>query len=189
MEELEQESEENSMEDGPNEPADQMSHEDDPEYVIEIEYSNFITRFDLDEIVESIDRIIETELFEAFNPEYRFLRRSYPYLNYPVLSEGSGLSFIGIRSVESGSIWLTVIASGAVATYVARRFKKGIDKSLFAEELERSGRMVGDVMGGALRRINDWAEKYVPKQKELGGNVKRIAVRKKKSAEGGEKQP
>jgi hypothetical protein len=104
-------------------------------------------------------------------------------------SEGTGLSFVGIKGIDAGSILLTVFAGGAVAAYVARRFKKGVDKSLLAEELERSGRMAGDVMGSALNRINNWAEKYVPKQKELGGNVKRVTVRKKKSAEAGEKQP
>jgi len=52
-----------------------------------------------------------------------------------------------------------------------------------AEQLERSGHLAGDVFGSALARINDWAEKYVPKQRELGGQVKAIRVNRKTKPE------
>jgi hypothetical protein len=157
--------------------GNEMSNENEPEYTIAIEYDDFLTRFDLDEILSSIDRIIEDELLSELDPEFRFWRRHhYPY---PYYREAPELSYVGITAVDRGSIILTVLASGAVATYVARRFKKGVDKSMFAEELERSGRMAGDVLGSALTRINDWAEKYVPKQRELGGKVKKVTVKRK----------
>ena len=153
-----------------------MSFENEPEYTIAIEYDDFLTRFDLDEILSSIDRIIEDELLSALDPKFHFFWRRDHYSYY---REAPELSYVGITAVDRGSIILTVSASTAVAVYVAHRFKKGVDKSMFAEELERSGRMAGDVFGPALARINDWAEKYVPKQRELGGKVKKITVKRK----------
>jgi hypothetical protein len=176
--------EEDGPEDPPDEPEDEMEGSEEPEYTITIEYDEFITRFDLDEILRSIDRIIEIEVFDYFDPEFRFLRRRYPYSAPYWENAEPEFSYLGIRSISSGSITLAVFASGAVVGYVARRFKKGVDKSLLAEELERSGRLTGNVFGSALTRINDWAEKYVPKQRELGGRVTKIAVkRKRKSGE------
>ena len=158
---------------------DEMASEDEQEYSIIIEYDDFLTRFDLEEILSSMDRIIEDELLSEFDPEFRFWRKHrYPFSYW--YRDTPELSYIGITAVDRGSIILTVLASGAVATYVARRFKKGVDKSLFAEELERSGRLAGDVFGSALARINDWAEKYVPKQRELGGKIKSVKVERKR---------
>ena len=154
-----------------------MSHQNAPEYTITIEYNDFLTRFDIDEILSSIDRIIEDELLSVLDPHYEFLRRNgYFYLYH---QETPQLSYIGITAVDRGSISLIVLSSGAIAGYVAHRFKKGVDKSLLAEELERAGQIVGDVLGRVLGRINDWAEKYVPKQRELGGKVKKITVKRK----------
>lgn len=157
--------------------------EENEEYLITIDYDDFLTRFDLDEILSSIDRIIEDELFSELDPEFHFWRRRY-YAFYPYLyREAPEFSYVGITSVNRGSIILTVIVSGAVATYVAKRFKKGVDKSLLAEQLERSGRLAGNVLGSVLERVNDWAEKYVPKQKELGGRIKSIRVEHKHKPE------
>jgi hypothetical protein len=157
-----------------------MEKEENPEYSIVIEYDDFLTRFDLDEILSSIDKIIEEELLDYDDPDYRFLRRRYPFAYWH--RDQPELSYIGIAGVSQGSIILTVFASGAVAAYVARRFKRGVDKSLLADQLERSGQLAGDILGAALSRINDWAERYVPKQKELGGKVTKVrAVRKRKS--------
>lgn len=168
------------FDDDKDDDKDDMQNEDYPEYLIIIEYDDFLTRFDLDEILSSIDRIIEDELLSEFDPEFRFWRRHhFPYW----YRDAPELSYIGISAVDRGSMILTVLASGAVATYVARRFKKGVDKSLLAEQLERSGQLVGDVFGSVLERINDWAETYVPKQRELGGKVKKVrAERKRKNA-------
>jgi len=154
-----------------------METDNNPEFSIIIDYDGFLTRFDLDEILSSIDGIIEDELLSEFDPDYRFMRRRYPYPYW--YRETPELSYIGITAVDRGSIILTVIASGAVATYVARRFKKGVDKSLLAKQIERSGKMTGDVLGSVLKRINDWAEKYVPEQRELGGKVKKVHVERK----------
>jgi len=155
-----------------------MATEDEQEFSIVIDFDDFLTRFDLDEILSSIDRIVEDELLSQLGPGPRFWGL-YPY-PYPIsLREAPELSYVGITSVDRGSIVLTVIASTAVATYVARRFKKGVDKSLLAEELERSGRLTGNVIGSVLGRVNDWAEKYVPKQRELGGKVRAVRAERK----------
>ncbi len=177
----EEEMEDDGDEDSPDEPGSPMESDDNPEYSIIIEYEDFLTRFDLDEILSSIDRIIESELVEYYYPEFRYLRTSYPYLFKLGLAEDSDLSYIGIKSIGSGSIELTVVAGAFVVGYVARRFKKGIDKSLFAEELERSGRLAGDILGRVLSRVNNWAQRYVPKQRELGGKVTKITARRKRS--------
>ena len=156
-----------------------MANGVEQEYSILIEYDDFLTRFDLEEILSSIDRIIEDELLSRFDPEFRFwLRLHYPFPYWHL--DAPELSYVGITAVDRGSIILTVLASGAVATYVARRFKKGVDKSLLAEQLERSGQLAGDVLGSALARINDWAEKYVPKQRELGGKIKSLRLERKR---------
>ncbi len=159
-----------------------MNNEEDPQYTITIEYEDFVTRFDLDEILSSIDRIIEAELLDYFDPDFRFSRRRYPYLLPYRDGPDSELSFLGIKSVDAGSITLTVFVGGVVIGYVARRFKKGVDKSLFAEELERSGRMAGDVFGTVLGRVNNWAERHVPKQRELGGRVTKITAQRKRKS-------
>ena len=156
-----------------------MSDESEFEYSIAIEFKNFITRYDLDEILTSIDGIIELELIDLWGPEWIFSRRYFgPFFN----TEKPTFSYLGIESVNSGSIIITVVTGAAVLAYVVRRFKKGVDKSLLAEELERSGRLSGDLIGHALHRINNWAERYVPKQREAGGNVTGIKVERKPRA-------
>lgn len=160
---------------------------DDSEFSITIEYDGFVTRFDLDEILGAIDRIVEIEILDYWDPEFRFLRRRYPYY-WPYWEQTEpDFSYIGIKSVEASSITLGVFLGGVVVGYVAHRFKKGVDKSLFAEELERSGCLTGNVVGVLLQRINDWAERYVPKQRELGGRVTKITAAPKKARKGGEK--
>jgi hypothetical protein len=147
---------------------DYLRSGNDIEYSIIIEYEDFLTRFDLNEILCSIDRIIENELFPHVNAGEHSLRR-----------QNLNLSYLGITSIEHGSINLSVIASNAVAKYVATHFRKGIDESILSEQLERSGKLVGDLLGRILIPINDWAEKYVLKQKQTGGNVKKIKVSRK----------
>lgn len=156
-----------------------METDNKPEYKIIIEYDDFLTRFDLEEILSSIDGIIEDELLSDFNSDFPLTRR-HKYRHPPWYREAPGLSYIGITAVGRGSITLSVIFSNAVSTYVARRFKKGVGKSLLAKELERSGKLTGDKLGSVLKRINDWAEEYVPEQRELGGKVKKIRVLKKR---------
>jgi hypothetical protein len=154
--------------------------DDAAEYSITIEFNGFITRFDLDEILSSIDRLIEEELFDSFGPDFfDYRRRRYPF--HPYLNrEVPAFSYLGITSVESGSITLGVVIQGAVVAYVARRFKKGVDESLLAKELQRSGRLSGNALGYILERINNWAERYVPEQREIGGNVTKIEAKQRK---------
>ena len=155
-----------------------MEIDNSQEFSIIIDYDDFLTRFDLDEILSSIDEIIEYELLSQFDPTYIFMRRIYQHSYWN--RETPKLSYLGITSVDRGSIILTVIASGVVATYVARRFKKGVNESLLAKQIERSGKMTGDVLGGVLKRINDWVEDYLPEQQKLGGKVKKIRVERKR---------
>lgn len=64
---------------------------------------------------------------------------------------------------------------------------KGVNQSLFAEELERTGRIIGDLLGSILMRVNNWAEQYVRKQMELGGRVTKIIAQQKCRADDREK--
>jgi hypothetical protein len=141
------------------------------EYEIVVDYNEFLTRFDLDEVISSIDRIIESSIVPLFVefPSYY----PYEYIRDPIFS------YVGIKGVSRGSMVLEIIISTAVVTYVARRFKKGVDVSLLADEIERSGRITGDFFGGLLQRLNNWGEQYVRKQREKGGNITRIQVRKR----------
>ena len=155
-----------------------MTTEEGPEYSIIIEYDDFLTRFDLEEILSSIDRIIEDEFLSTFEPEFHLLGREkyqYPYW-YRVRPD---LSYVGINAVGRGSINLTVFASAAVAKYVSCRFKREINMCLLVEQLERSGQLAGDIFGSVLAHINDWARKYVPKQREMGGKIKNVRVERK----------
>jgi hypothetical protein len=148
-----------------------MPVDDSLECTIRIEYDDFLTRFDIDEVLGSIDRIIEVEFFLPY--------LDFPPFRYPYLAlDASEFSYVGIKSFDSGSLLLTVFISGSVATYVATRFKRGVNKSLLADQIERSGRLTGDFLARALSKVNDWAEQYVPKQKELGGKITKISVQR-----------
>ncbi len=162
----------------PNQADTRGDTEEAPEYLITIEYEEFLTRLDLDEIIKSIDRIIEDEVLGFNDTPWRYLVRER---FGPIIIEGEHpkFSYVGIRSIDSGSITLTVIVGGAILAYAAKRFRRGVAESLLADELQRSGRLTGDVLGTVLGRINNWAERYVPVQREMGGNVKKISVRRK----------
>ncbi len=155
-----------------------MSKEEEPEYSIIIEFDDFLTRFDLEEILSSIDRIIEDEFLATFEPEFHSLgQQSYQYPYWYRVRPN--LSYVGITAVGRGSINLTIIASAAVAKYVSCRFKREINMCLLAEQLERSGRLAGDILHSVVAHINDWAEKYVPKQREMGGKIKNVRVERR----------
>jgi len=163
----------------PGDAGPHVGEEESPEYLITIEYDNFLTRFDLDEILKSIDRIIEWELLDYY---YDYLplefsaRRRYRASLFGFGDFEPRFSYVGIESVGSGSIILKVVAGIAVLKYVVTRFKKGVDESLLVNELARSGRIAGDLLGALLGRINDWAERYVPTQRQLGGKITKITV-------------
>ena len=141
---------------------------DSIDLTIRISYDDFLTRFDLDEIISSIDRLVEDDQSPGIHGD--------PYLSSGRPSVGPELSYVGIRSIEPGSITLLVIVGSAVATYVAKRFFKGVTKSALGKELERGGRIFGDALGPLAGRINDWAEKWVPQQRAMGGNVTKISA-------------
>lgn len=157
---------------------------DSEEYglTIRIEFDDFITRLDLDEVLESIDRIIEQEIFlyalpKQFPPPA--FRRFFPWDEF----KRPQFTYLGIRSIERGSLIIAGFIGGAVLTYIGTRFAKGVDESLLADELERSGRLTGDSVGRILNRINNWAERYVSRQRDKGGNITKIAAKKEGSDE------
>lgn len=142
---------------------------------IRIEFNDFITRMDLDEILRSIDGIIELELYRHYLP------KSLPYLiGRHALSRAQGqkanISFLGIRSVENGSLLIVAFIGGSVLTYVGKRFARGVDDTALADELRRSGRLTGNAVASLLKRINDWAESHVDWQRERGGNITKVTA-------------
>ena len=158
-----------------------MNDETEHELLITIDFENFVTRFDLDEILGSIDRIIEREIFRDIHPMW-FLSEEFfgPFehkYNQP------RMTYLGIRSINSGSLIIGAFIGGAVLAYVGTRFAQGVDESLLADELKRSGRITGDSVGRILARVNDWAERYIEKQKEKGGNVRAIKARAKQDGD------
>lgn len=153
-----------------------------PEYAITIEYDDFLTRLDLDEIIGSIDRIIEDHLLDFYDvPFFAFRQRYGAYIRDP---DNPEFTYIGIKSINAGSITLTVVVTTGVLFYVTRRFGKGVSESLLADEIQRSGRMAGDVLGNVIKPINDWIERYVPKQQQIGGKVKKISISRKGKGDG-----
>ena len=220
----------------------------EPEFSVLIEYEDFITRLDLNEILGAIDRIIERELGNDHDPE-AWRRQRYPSLlgywadtletlddiiqgalptpfyrrtrrlppRYPSLLRCSaetlssiddmlhgmrpgylyplascfgwgdrwgcdysddiepGVTYVGIKSVSSGSIELFL---GVVTHYAISRFAKGF-RGAFDDQLVRTGRLTGEALSRVLEKINDWAEQYVRKEKRRGGNVTRIKAKPK----------
>lgn len=147
------------------------------EFTIAIEYEEFITRLDLNEVLVSIDTIIESCILDGWTPEFQ--RLGAPIPRGSVGSPEPQFSYVGIQSIESGSIILLAVLGTVVVTYVANRFFQGVNQSILAQEIERSGRIGGELLGPALKKINDWAEQYVPKQRELGGRIIQITAKKK----------
>lgn len=158
-----------------------MENDESLEYLIRIEFDEFITRLDLDEVLSAIDRLIEEELIYDIYPDIHifFSWRKLGYLPWMLGIKRPLFSYIGIRSVESGSIKLSVIIGGAVLRYFGKRFMKGVDESNLADEIIRSGRITGDLMEKILKRVNDWAEPYVKKQQQHGGHISKITIEKK----------
>ncbi|SDA16033.1 hypothetical protein SAMN05216315_1075 [Nitrosospira sp. Nsp18] len=145
----------------------------EPEFTITITYDNFLTRFDLDEILSWIDTLIEDELLSRWHPHL-----CLPSFYLFPLRKASELSFIGIRSTDKGALTLNVAFSTAVAVYVGRRFKPSVGKSFLADQLDLTGGVANGVIEPVMTRINEWATQYVPKQRELGGQVTDIQVKR-----------
>ena len=120
---------------------------DAADFIITIEYDGFLTRFDINEIIEAVDSMIATMLFYP-GPDFGVIPRSRSSLGwwYSWTEQPAPLSFVGIRSIEPGSLTLLVFVSGAVVSYVAHRFAKGVDGSLLGKELERSGQLFGNML-------------------------------------------
>ena len=144
------------------------------QYSIAIEFDNFITRFDLDYVIYTIDRIIdgdEPPEFSDFESDfYYWYRRRYP-----------GYSYVGITSVRQGSVVLSVVISSAVSAYVSKRFFPQFREGRLSEEIKRTAKLADDALGSVLKKINDYFETFVPLQRESGGNIKSVKIRKKRN--------
>lgn len=149
------------------------------ELIIEVDFEEFITRFDIDEVLSNIDRIIESELFNG-HPSYFYTWDGEWVGMHPFSARWRpSISYLGIKSISSGSLLIAAFIGGAVLTYVGTRFARGVDDSMLVDEIKRSGKLTGDSLAPILRKINNWAERYVKSQKELGGNITKIAASKK----------
>lgn len=154
-----------------------MAHEstNSADFSITIEYEGFLTRFDIDEIIEALDSMILSMLSSEVAPRSTLHSRSW--WSYRETQWPSQVSFVGIRSIVPGSLTLLVFIGGVVVSYVGHRFAKGVDHSLLGTELKHSGQLFGNLVGPLVEGFNRWAEQYVPYQKRLNGNVKRLSAR------------
>jgi hypothetical protein len=91
---------------------------DNNRITIRIGFRGFLTRFDLDEVISSIDGLVQSELLLRIP-----VLRQLPVREYP---RAPRLSYVGIVGVRPGSIVLVTLIGGAVAGYVVQRFKKGV---------------------------------------------------------------
>jgi len=147
----------------------------EPQYSIAIEFDDFLTCFDLDYVIDTIDRIID-----GVEP-----RDYFPYddeFPYWYQRRFAGNSYVGITSVRRGSVVLTVLISSAVSSYVARRFFPAFRGGRVSEEIKRTARLSDEVLGQALKKINDHFERFVPLQRDRGGNIKSVKIRKKRTS-------
>lgn len=137
------------------------------EYELVIDFEEFITRQELNYILLSLDRIIEQQLF----PDIYYSRTS---------PRGPVFTYLGITGASAGSIILGLGAGKKIFKYASRRIGLGFERGKFGIELERSGEIVSNALGGILGKLNDWAERYVGSARKKGSNIRGIIVRKKK---------
>jgi len=178
--------------------------DEEDEITVRIEYNDHLNRFDLDELLTSIDYTIADVLSEAgLLVAPTTARRSYHRLRFfggyifpgfiDVDDDAFGaMPFFGIRSFDAGSLLLTGIVSGAVATKVFNRFMRGFRKSKVESEIERLGNVSGTLLSTIISRLNKWGEDYVEDQRATHGNVTSVTVtktRRKKSAPPGSAAP
>jgi len=144
----------------------------EPQYSIKIEYDDFLTRFDLDSVIQIIDRIIDGDDPSGFvDFEYEFdyfYRRRFPINSY-----------VGITSVRRGSLILSVLISSTVSGYVSKRFFPQFREGRLSGEIKRTARLSDEALGSALEKINDFFERFVPLQKQRGGNITSVKMSKK----------
>ncbi|MHB8423308.1 MAG: hypothetical protein ACYDAM_11200 [Leptospirales bacterium] len=150
------------------------------EYTITIEYEDFITRYDLNEVLSAIDLIIERNIFSAlfYPPEY-YQKKRFPFQYIvPFKFRKAEFSYLAIKSISPGSMILLVYLSVEAIKYISKRFKKGDQQSLIVEQIVRSGILIDYSLGSLLEEINNWAEEFV--KKHLGkSKIKKITAKRK----------
>lgn len=135
----------------------------DQEIEVHIEFNEFITRLELNYILESIDREIERVIL----PD---VLRSPSRHSRPITTH------IGISGVAQGSIILRLVFGKKVGQYVEKRFRRGLKKSALGPELERSGKIAGNLLAEILKRLNDWADGYSKNSLRKRGNIQRVTI-------------
>jgi hypothetical protein len=125
----------------------------DEDYIeVIIEYEGFIAGRELSEIIEVLDEALWYEIENTFPLPFR---SSY----FGRFREPPPL--FCISEANRGSLLLTGVIGGAAATYCFNRFKRGFRRSRFGAQVEHFGLLVGDNLGHAIERMNDWLEDYL----------------------------
>ena len=92
-----------------------MSSDDDELYLrIQIEFENFLTLYDIEEVIDPIDEAVGNALLENLQTR----RKTTFLLGEEFGFDPSELTYVGIKDVSSGSIELIVLISTAVVSYV-----------------------------------------------------------------------
>ncbi len=142
------------------------------QYSITIEFDEFLTRFDLDAIIYNIDRIIDGD-----ENEEPFDFDEYLYISLRGLVRPRN-SYVGITAVSQGSLILTVLLSSTVSGYVSKRFFPEFRDGRLSDEIKRTAKLSDEALGFALKKINDFFEKFVRLQKARSGNLKNVKMQK-----------
>jgi hypothetical protein len=155
--------------------------EDDYQIDITIEYESMIATIELVHILQSVDLLIYSQIVGEDVPIDRLLLEhhadywEYPFFRYAYASKYNvSASFTCIESVSSGSILLSFILGPKAGAYLRGRFGKGMRASNLPKEMERTGKISGDLLAKILGVVNNWGEKLSNKSKESNSNIKSV---------------
>jgi len=166
--------------------------DDEDQITVRIEYAEYLTRLDLHEILDSLDstvseimvgaRLLPAPSLRPYSNPFDFLQIwREPVLPGFTFNSGSATAaavppFFRIKSFGTGSVVMTGILSVYAATTVLNPLKRGVDSSNLRKEIERLGRVSGDVLSAVIAQINAWGEDYVARQRASSGNVTSVTV-------------
>lgn len=134
-----------------------------------LEYDHFITKHDLNAIIDEIDIIVEEFIHQELKRKWK--------LGGKRRSRRPELSYVGITGVYPACICLIIIIGAPVAVYVATHFKAGLSKSALARQLERTGVLVGDEVGRRLvGPLNERLAAFFRREDVAARNVRSVQV-------------
>jgi len=151
---------------------DQQEHvnREEPNLRLRIHFSQYLTRHDLSAILSRLDKLVEIEIVaaamgEASNHSSRASLKKE-------LSQVPHRTFVGITSIDKGSVDLYIQASsyvlGILTPYITSKLAKGFKKSHLAPSLENVGMIVGDALANVVNRFAIWMNvKFVPQSPDL----------------------